>query len=159
MKISDPVKSLKGVGDKTALMFEKIKVMTIEDLLRLAPRNYLRFDEPVDIDETVVGNRVAIRASVQTYVDVKKIRKLTLVSCMVSDGTGSVKLVWFNSPFLKQVFHIGQSFIFVGNLSVRGNLLVMEHPEYYTEKQYEELKSTLQPIYPLTTGLSNKVVT
>lgn len=159
MKISDPVKSLKGVGDKTALMFEKIKVMTIEDLLRLAPRNYLSFDEPVDIDETVVGNRVAIRASVQTYVDVKKIRKLTLVSCMVSDGTGSVKLVWFNSPFLKQVFHIGQSFIFVGNLSVRGNLLVMEHPEYYTEKQYEELKSTLQPIYPLTTGLSNKVVT
>lgn len=159
MNITDSVDSLKGVGPKTAGLFAKLKVNTIDDLLRFYPRNYLSYDEPCDIAEARVGERVAIEATIQTYVDVKKIRKLTLVTCMVKDGTGAVKLVWYNSPFLKQVFHIGQSYIFVGNLSVRNNQLTMEHPEYYTHAQYEDMKSTMQPIYPLTMGLSNKTVT
>lgn len=159
MNITDNVTSLKGVGSKTAALFSKIKVNTIEDLLKLYPRNYLSYDEPVDIDEAELGKRVAIRASIGSYVDVRKMRRLTLVTCQVRDVTGNVKLVWYNSPFLKQVFHIGQTFIFVGSISVRNGQLVMEHPEYYTETNYEKLKASMQPVYPLTEGLSNKVVT
>lgn len=159
MHIKEPIDGLKGIGPKTALLFEKLKVFTIEDLLKLYPRTYLSYDKPIDIREAEIGKRVTIKASVQSYVEIKKVRSLTLVTCMVKDGTGNVKLVWYNSPFLKQVFHIGQTFIFVGTISVRKHQLVMEHPEYYTAKQYEKLISSLQPVYPLTEGLSNKVVT
>ena len=159
MKITDRVDSLKGIGPKTAGLFAKLNVNTVDDLLRFYPRNYLRYDEPCDIADARIGERVAVEGTIQTYVDVKKIRKLTLVTCMVNDGTGVIKLVWYNSPFLKQVFHIGQSFIFVGTLSVRNNQLTMEHPEYYTASQYSDMQSTMQPIYPLTVGLSNKTVT
>ncbi|MGN0154583.1 MAG: ATP-dependent DNA helicase RecG [Lachnospiraceae bacterium] len=159
MNIHDTIDSLKGVGPKTAALFGKLKVHTIEDLIKLYPRTYLSYDEPVDIQDAEIGNRVTIRASVQSYVDVKKVRSLTLVTCMVKDGTGTVKLTWYNSPFLKQVFHIGQTFIFVGTLAIRNHQLVMEHPEYYTLQQYETMISSLQPVYPLTEGLSNKVVT
>ena len=159
MKITDSVDSLKGVGPKTAALFAKLKVNTIDELLRFYPRNYLSYDEPCDIADARAGERVAIEGTVQTYVDIKKIRKLTLVTCVVKDGTGTVKMVWYNSPFLKQVFHVGQSFVFVGNLSIRNNQLTMEHPEYYTMEQYRKMKSTLQPVYPLTEGLSNKTVT
>ncbi len=159
MYISDKVDSLKGIGPKTAVLFEKLNVETIDDLLRLYPRNYLSFDEPIAIGEAEIGRRVTIKASIQSYVDVKKVRSLTLVTCMVKDGSGSVKLTWYNSPFLKQVFHIGQTFLFVGVITIRNHQLVMEHPEYYTVQQYEKLQSSLQPVYPLTEGLSNKVVT
>ncbi|MDE6761207.1 MAG: ATP-dependent DNA helicase RecG [Lachnospiraceae bacterium] len=159
MHIKEPIDSLKGIGPKTALLFGKLKVYTIEDLLKLYPRNYLSYEEPVDVQEAEIGKRVTIKASIQSYVDIKKVRSLTLVTCTVKDGTGSVKLVWYNSPFLKQVFHIGQTFIFVGTIVIRNHQLVMEHPEYYTAKQYETLISSLQPIYPLTEGLSNKIVT
>lgn len=159
MDIKERVESLKGIGPKTAALFEKLQVYTIEDLLRLYPRNYLSYEEPVGIDEVEIGKRVTIKASIQSYVDVKKIRSLTLVTCLVKDGTGTVKLVWYNSPFLKQVFHIGQTFIFVGTVTVRNNQLTMEHPEYYTMQQYDKMISSLQPVYPLTEGLSNKVVT
>ena len=159
MDINDNIDSLKGVGPKTAGLFAKLKVNTIDQLLRFYPRNYLSYADPCDIAEASIGERTAIEATIGTYVDIKKIRKLTLVTCMAKDGTGAVKLVWYNSPFLKQMLHIGQSFIFVGNLSVRNNQLTMEHPEYYTKTQYEKLKSTMQPIYPLTAGLSNKTVT
>lgn len=159
MKITDRVDSIKGVGPKTAILFEKLKISTIGDLLRFYPKNYLSYENPVDIDEAQLGVRVAICATIQSYVDIRKVRNLKLVTCTVKDGTGAVKLVWYNSPFLKQVFHIGQTYIFVGTLSVRGIQLQMEHPEYYTPMQYEKLKSSLQPVYPLTEGLSNKMVT
>lgn len=159
MKITDRIDALKGVGSKTAALFEKLKVYTIEDLIRMYPRNYLSYDEPVDIGAAEIGGRITIQASIQSYVNVKKIRSLTLVTCQVKDGTGTVKLTWYNSPFLKQVFHIGQTFVFVGTLAVRNNQLVMEHPEYYTPAQYEKMISSLQPVYPLTEGLSNKMVT
>lgn len=159
MQINDRIDSLKGIGPKTAALFEKRNVFTIEDLIKFYPRNYLSYDEPVDILKAEMGKRVAIKASVQSYVDIKKVRSLKLVTCMVKDGTGSIKMVWYNSPFLKQVFHIGQTFIFVGSISVRNHQLQMEHPEYYTLQQYEKLISSLQPVYSLTEGLSNKIVT
>ena len=159
MNINDRIDSLKGIGPKTAVLFDKLKVHTIDDLLRLYPRTYLSYDEPVDIKEAEIGTRVTIKATIQSYVDVKKIRNLKLVTCMVKDGTGAVKLTWFNSPFLKQVFHIGQTYYFVGTISIRNHQRVMEHPEYYTQTQYVEKVASLQPVYPLTEGLSNKVVT
>lgn len=158
MQIYEQIDSLKGIGPKTAVLFEKLKVYTIEDLLKLYPRNYLSYDEPVPVSEAEPGKRVAIKAVIQSYVDIKKVRSLKLVTCTVKDGTGSVKMIWYNSPFLKQVFHIGQTFIFVGTISIRNHQLQMEHPEYYTLPQYEKLIASLQPVYPLTEGLSNKTV-
>lgn len=159
MKLEDKIDSIKGVGPKTAVLFEKLKVNTIKDLLKLYPRTYLSYSEPVDIEDAKIGQRVAIKAQIQSYVEIKRIRSLKLVTCTVKDITGSVKLTWFNSPFLKQVFHIGQTFVFVGSLSKRKNQLTMEHPEYYTMEQYGRLIASLQPVYPLTEGLSNKMVT
>lgn len=158
MELDENVVKLKGIGPKTAALFEKMKVNTINDLLRLYPRNYLSYEEPIDIADAEFGRRVAVKAVIQSYVEVKKIRSLTLVTCMVKDGSKSLKLTWFNSPFLKQVFHIGQSFVFVGTIMIKNHQLTMEHPEYYTVQQYEKLKASLQPVYPLTEGLSNKTV-
>ncbi len=159
MNISDSVATIKGVGPKTVALLGKLNIYTIKDLLLFYPRTYLRYDEPVSVREAQVGERVAIRANIQSYVDIKRVRSIKIVSCMAKDMTDSVKLTWFNSPFLKQVFHIGQTYIFVGVLSVRNHQLVMEHPEYYTETQYRNLIASLQPVYSLTEGLSNKTIT
>ena len=159
MNISDSVATIKGVGPKTVALLGKLNIYTIKDLLLFYPRTYLRYDEPVPVRAAKVGERVAIRANIQSYVDIKSVRSIKIVSCMAKDMSGSVKLTWFNSPFLKQVFHIGQTYIFVGVLSVRNHQLVMEHPEYYTETQYRNLIASLQPVYSLTEGLSNKTIT
>lgn len=159
MNITDPIGKMKGVGPKTAALFAKLNIYTIEDLIRFYPRTYLSYTEPVELSEAETGERVAIRANIQSYVDIKKVRNLRLVTCMAKAAGGSVKLLWYNCTFLKQVFHIGQTYIFVGNLTIRNHQLVMEHPEYYTEQQYAALIATMQPVYPLTEGLSNKVVT
>lgn len=158
MQLGDSVSKIKGVGDKTSTLFHKLGVDTVEDLIHLYPRYYLSYEEPVDIGALKAGERAAIRASVASYVEVKRVRSLTLVTCMVKDITGAVKLTWFNMPYLRNAFHIGQEFIFVGTVTAKGAALVMEHPEYYSPEKYAALTRTRQPVYPLTERLSNKLV-
>ncbi len=158
MRLTDSIDELKGIGDKTKALYRKLKINTIEDLLEHYPRTYLKYDEPVDIAEAPVGERVAIRATVNSYVELKKMRTLTVASFQAKDYTGSLKLVWFNAPFIKKVFHIGQTFVFVGTITIRNYQKVMEHPEYYSEAQYLEKRKELQPVYPLTEGLTNKKI-
>lgn len=156
MKLTDSISEIKGIGEKTTALYRKLKINTIENLLEHYPRYYLTYEEPVDIAEVPIGQRVAIRATVNSYVEMKKMRTLTVSTFTAKDYTGSIKMVWFNSPFIKKVFHVGQTFIFVGTVTIRNYQKVMEHPEYYTEAKYLEKRKELQPVYPLTEGLTNQ---
>ncbi len=155
MQLSDSIEEIKGIGEKTAALYHKLKVNTIENLLEYYPRYYLSYEEPVDIEAVPIGERVAIRATVNSYVELVRKRTLTVASFLAKDYTGSIKMTWFNSPFIKKVFHIGQTYIFVGTVSIKNHQKVMEHPEYYTEAKYLEKRKELQPVYPLTDGLTN----
>lgn len=156
MKLTDSISEIKGIGEKTTALYRKLKINTIENLLEHYPRYYLTYEEPVDIAEVPIGQRVAIRATVNSYVEMKKMRTLTVSTFTAKDYTGSIKMVWFNSPFIKKVFHVGQTFIFVGTVTIRNYQKVMEHPEYYTEAKYLEKRKELQPVYSLTEGLTNQ---
>lgn len=156
MQLTDSIDHIKGIGEKTTALYRKLKIYTIENLLEHYPRYYLTYGEPVTIADVPIGERVAIRATVNSYVEIKKMRTLNVVTFMAKDYTGSIKMLWFNSPFIKKVFHIGQTYIFVGTVTVRNYQKVMEHPEYYTEANYLEKRKELQPVYPLTEGLTNK---
>lgn len=156
MQLTDSIDNIKGIGEKTTALYRKLKINTIENLLEHYPRYYLTYEEPVDIAEAPVGERVAVRATVNSYVEVKKLRTLNVTTFMTKDYTGSLKMLWFNSPYIKKVFHVGQTYIFVGTITIRNYQKVMEHPEYYTEAKYLEKRKELQPVYPLTEGLTNK---
>lgn len=156
MNLSDNITSIKGIGDKTAGAFARLGVYTVNDLIHTYPRNYLTYGEPVDIADTVVGERQAVCAVVSSYVDVRKVRSLSLTNMTVKDSTGNMKITWFNSPFLRSVFHKGDAYIFVGTVKVKNNMRVMEMPEYYKMSVYEGMRQEMQPVYPLTHGLSNK---
>lgn len=156
MLLSDGMDTVKGVGEKTASLYHKLNIDTIEDLLEHYPRYYLRYEHPVDIEAVRIGERTAIRATVNSYVEVVKKRTLTVSSFIAKDYTGQVKMTWFNSPYIKKTFHVGQTYIFVGKITIRNYQKVMEHPECYTEAKYLEKIKELQPVYGLTAGLTNK---
>ena len=51
MDLSSPIIKLKGIGDKTAKIFEKLNIFTVEDVLFHFPRNYFRYPEAITIEE------------------------------------------------------------------------------------------------------------
>jgi len=158
MNLLDDITLIKGIGDKTASSFHKLGVYTINDLIHTFPSNYLTYDEPINIAQTVIGERCAVQAIISSYVDVRKVRNLTITNIVVKDSTGNIKITWFNSPFLRNVLHKGDTFIFVGTVKNKNNMRVMEMPEYYKPAVYSDMMQEMQPVYPLTNGLSNKII-
>lgn len=158
MNLNDNITSIKGIGEKTAASFSRLGVHTVYDLIHTFPRNYLSYGEVMDIKDTVVGERQSVCAIVSSYVDVRKVRSLTLTNFTIKDSTGNIKVTFFNCPFLRNVFHKGDTYVFVGTIKIKNNMRVMEMPEYYKLAVYESMKQEMQPVYSLTNGLSNKTI-
>ena len=158
MKLNDNITSIKGIGEKTAAAFLRLGVNTVNDLIHMYPRNYLSYGELTDIKDTAPGERQSVCGLITTYIDTRKVRSLTLTNFTIKDSTGNIKVTFFNSPFLRNVFHKGDTYVFVGTVKIKNNMRVMEMPEYYKLQAYEGMRQEMQPVYSLTAGLSNKTI-
>ena len=152
------LRELKGVGEKTEKLFQKIGITTTDDLLHYYPRNYDASEEPEEIGSLKENTVAAIRATITTGVYVNKIRNLQVISITVADTTGRLAVAWFNAPYLKNTLKKGSCFILRGKVSRKKGRLEMEHPEIFTPAAYEEVLHSMQPIYGLTAGLTNKLI-
>ncbi|MCI6303224.1 MULTISPECIES: ATP-dependent DNA helicase RecG [unclassified Blautia] len=156
--MSTSLRTLKGVGEKTEKLFAKIGVTDIESLLSYYPRNYDAYEEPVEIQSLEEGAIVAISATIITGVYVNQVRNLQVITTTAADLTGKIAVTWFNAPYLRSTIRKGSRFILRGRIARKQGKLQMEHPEIFTPAAYEEILHSLQPIYGLTSGLSNKTI-
>lgn len=158
MVLGDSVKTIKGIGDKTAGMMAKLGINTISDLLKYYPRTYISYEDPVDVGGLQTGMRQSVRAVINSRVEVRKVRGLTISIVYAKDYSGTIKLMWFNCPFLRNFFHIGQEFVFSGEVSCKGNVITMTQPEYYTPDKYQALSHVWQPVYTVSPGITSKTI-
>lgn len=159
MKETESIRVLKGVGEKTEKLFQKIGVVQVGDLLRYYPRDYDIFKEAESIGTLKDQEKGAIIGTITGNIDVKRVRNLTVISTVIADVTGKCRLTWFNMPFLRNTLKRGMTMVFRGKMAVRNNQRVMEQPEIYTPAAYQQKLNSMQPIYALTAGLTNNLVT
>lgn len=154
-----PVNRIKGVGEKTAALFGKINVYTVDDLIRHYPRDYETYDAPVSIRETSPGNVQAVYGQITAIPNVKKVRNLSILNAILKDDNGdSIQLTFFNMPFLKKVLKPGGFYLFRGLVQQRGTHKFMEQPRMFTWDEYRQKSGRLLPRYALTKGLTNQTV-
>ncbi len=158
MEANDRIKTIKGIGDKTEQLFRKLGIETIQDLIEHYPRGYEEFERPVPIVSIREGNTCAIEASITMTPKVKKVRNLQIVNVQVKDSTTAMFLTWFNMPFLQKSLRSGYHYIFRGKVIRKNGILVMEQPGIYQREDYYKLLKVLQPIYPLTEGITNAAI-
>ena len=158
MKITE----LKGIGEKYAQLLGRLSVYTVEDLVGLYPRDYEMYQEPAFISTLspdYENTNVVIDGVVSKKIDVYHTGKLAVISTFINDENGDrIKCTWFNMPFLKSSLKLGMRYIFRGRFVIKNGIKILEQPQMYTRSQYSEIEGTMQPIYPLTKGLSNKTV-
>ena len=154
-----PLRDLKGVGEKTEKLFQKIGITTTEELLHYYPRNYEAYEEPVAIHNAPEEKIIALRGTIVTGIYMNQARNLQILSATIADESGRLPVTWFNAPYLRSTLKKGSVFIFRGKISRKKGKLQMEHPEIFTPAAYEEIVHSLQPVYGLTAGLSNKTIT
>ena len=159
MNDKTPLRELKGVGEKTEKLFQKIGITTAEELLRYYPRTYDVYEEPVEIASAQEDMTVSIRATISTSIYINQTRNLQVLTTTVADASGRLPVAWFNAPYLRGTLKKGSVFILRGKITRKKGRLQMEHPEIFTPAAYEEIVHSMQPVYGLTKGLSNKAIT
>ena len=159
---------VKGIGEKTEKLFQKLGVCTTDDLIEFYPRNYDMYQAPIRVCELDNQSVAAFRCVIVTTPVIRQVRKLSILILNVKDEDGeNITVKWYNMPFLKNKFRIGQHYVFRGKVSNnnfygkdRNNgKITLEQPEIYLPEEYAGKQGALSPIYRLTEGLSNKIVT
>lgn len=160
MELLSPVDTIKGVGEKTTKLLNKLGVYTIEDILLFFPRTYLIYPETTKPNNDAVGSLISIEGRMKSSPRVFKSRnRMDILSATVYVEDISVDLVWFNSNYIKNTFEPGKNYIFYGRLMYDGGQYKISQPDVFIKEKYEEVKKQLLPIYHLTKGLSNNLVT
>ena len=156
--MDSPITSIKGIGEKTATLFHRVGVHTVGELLSYYPRTYEVYEEPVTFANLKTEQTQAVTGFVKKTPSVSKAKRYAITTVVLEEFGEYLHLTWFNMPFLKNTLIPGNSYIFRGRVQKKKNRLVMEQPEYFTPEAYVEKLNTMQPIYGLTAGLSNKTV-
>ena len=154
----EPVTSLKGIGEKTAGLFARLGVYTVEDLLHDYPRAYDAYEEPVPVGKLQENTTAAVAGQLLKTASVRRFKNIQVIVATVKDMTGSLQLTWYNMPYLRNTLQMGQFLVFRGRAVKKGGRLTMEQPEIFPPEAYEAVRDSMQPIYGQTKGLGNKAI-
>ncbi|MCF0122073.1 MAG: ATP-dependent DNA helicase RecG [Lachnospiraceae bacterium] len=154
----ESLRTLKGIGEKIEKLFAKSGVTNLNQLLHYYPRDYDFYKQTVaigmlkDKEKNAVFGRIVHQGKVQNY------NKQSITILHLEDETGKLQIIWFHMPFLKNILKKGRNYIFRGRVLMKNGRKTMEHPEIFTIEGYAKIQKKFRPVYPLTTGLTNKMV-
>src|SRR3989339_1351210 len=156
--ISTPVQYLKGVGPRLAKILSKLGIHTIEDLIYYFPRDYEDRRNISQISKLrIPEEKVFVKGTIAHVENQKKPGRLSILKVTLQDISGSIKLIFFNQPFLLKVFYPGVALLVSGKVefnSYEGAFQLV--PRDWEIDEGEPLK--IVPVYNLTEGLFAKTL-
>lgn len=158
MTLADEITSLKGIGEKTAKYYQKLGIRTVSDLILYFPRNYEAFENVVEPDENHIGVMTSVSCRICKLPQTVHIKKLTITNIQTICCEKPFKITFFNMPYIKNVYKLNQVYIFRACLKKNKTGYFMEQPKMYHEEEYNEKIGHLQPIYPITNGISSNAI-
>ncbi|KAB2834581.1 MAG: hypothetical protein F9K51_01620 [Candidatus Dadabacteria bacterium] len=162
-----PIQFIKGVGPRLASVLKKKGIEAVGDALYFFPRIYEDRRTIKKISELRPGTRETVTGKIMLAGRVGA-RRRSLYQITVSDGTGTLTLLWFrfSEEYLRNAYKKGASVILTGDVGVgyRGELQIV-HPRPEDIEVIEEGEdidedhlhfNRIVPIYPLTEGLKQR---
>ena len=158
LNINSPVADLNGVGPARSNQLEKLGINTLHDLIFNFPRMYEERGNVLPIIEADLENSYGFILTVATEVKTSATKNgLRISKFRAFDETGVIEIVFFNSPYVKDHFHLGSRFRFWGKLTLSKNSLQLINPKHEAYVEGIDLLDYV-PVYSLTQGLSSKYV-
>jgi ATP-dependent DNA helicase RecG len=157
MKLSTQLSELKGVGPKTAMIFKRLGLDTVSNLLEYYPRKYEDYSK-IQLIGSIKPGPVTIKVKIK-QVSGKYIRGgLHITEAVASDDTGSVRLVWFNQPYRSANIKRDEIYFVSGLFELRNNRLSITNPSMELESAFPLNTARIVPIYKETKGLSSNQI-
>jgi len=166
LKLSSDISLVAGIGPRSKLLYQRLGIHTVGDLLKHLPMRYERHLDEGSIAQAdaMVGAEdgsksagvIAVRGEIATLRVQPGPRPR--VEATLEDETGRVRLVWFNAPWLKQKIHAGATGLVQGEVKRFRGYLEMVNPKWTPldgAPERESFDARLRPIYPATEDLAS----
>lgn len=151
------IRSIKGIGPKTALLLNKLNIFSIEDLITYFPRAYEDRISLKPISSLINGEDAAVTGGV-SIIDKDRYSQSGkhITRIILKNETGYIVGVWYNQKFIKKNFKIGEQFLFYGKITKLYGETQIINPQY--EKIEGEIQGNIAPVYSSTKNLSQKTI-
>ncbi|HVX12812.1 MAG TPA: ATP-dependent DNA helicase RecG [Pirellulales bacterium] len=153
--LATPVQFVKGVGPQRAELLERLGLRTARDVVFFFPRDYQDLNELAGVADLVEGNLTRLRGTVEEVDQRVSAAGNRVLGILLAVEQGRVRLIWFNSPFHRERFRLGEQLLVTGKPKSNGGVWEFTHPQVQTlDTDEQESGARLLPVYPLTEGLS-----
>ena len=156
--LSIKARYLKGVGPRKMKFLSRLGIDTVEDLLYYIPRRYEDRSKIKRVAEAKPGRFETIKVKVLAFGDRTTRKGMNIFKVAMGDSTGVIHAIWFNQPYMKDKFKIGQELVLYGKVEGR-NCFQITNPEYELlagTKEDSAHIGRIVPVYPLTEDLSQR---
>jgi ATP-dependent DNA helicase RecG len=149
--------TIPGIGPKSASILKKLGLQTLGDLLWHLPRRYDDYTQLKTINRLWYGDEVTIIATVEE-LHTRSVRngQLKLVEAVVGDGTGQLRVTWFNQIWIANRLKPGRPLVLSGRVEQYLGRLTMNNPEWEPLERQQLHTNRIVPVYPLTAGVTAK---
>lgn len=160
MDIHSAITEIKGVGSKTKELFGKMGVYTVGDILLHFPRNYIKYPAAEEFQEAKLneGEMMAVLAQVQRTPLVRNSGRMPVTLLELESEEKRLQFIWYRMPYIKNMLVPGKWYVFYGKITRKNRQYAMEQPEIYELEKYKEKEQQLLPVYSLTSGISNNLM-
>jgi ATP-dependent DNA helicase RecG len=152
-----PLTTISGIGPKSAETLARLGLETLGDLLWYLPRRYDDYSQLKTINRLWYGEEVTIIGTVQE-IHLRPIRggTMKLIDAIVSDGSGALRVTWFNQPWIAQQLTPGRPVVLSGRVDQYLGKLTMNSPEWEPLERQQLHTNRIVPVYGLTSGVTPK---
>ena len=157
MELHSPVTDVKGVGEELAKKLAVLGVKTVGELIDYLPRRYEDYSEVVSIRDTKPGP-VTIKAVVKQASGRYVRRGMHLTEAVVSDDSGSMRIIWFNQPYRAQGLKTGAEYYFSGLFELSHQHMQMTSPSAELVSDFQVNTARIVPVYRETKGITSKQI-
>ena len=157
MDWSSPVSALKGIGEQREKKLARLGIYTMEDLLTHYPREYKDRSQIIKIADLPLEEPATFLAEIREEGQNSRHGRLVYTRMKVYDETGSVGVLWYNQPYMKNALKKGEWYLFSGKLQKKYGRKEVLSPEW--ERIGENFAGgRILPVYPSVEGLSQKML-
>lgn len=156
MELTTPIREVKGVGEKTEGLLQKMGVYTVGDILLHFPRDYVKYPQAAQINELHEGEMAAVIVQIGKPAVMRRTRAMT-ITVLKSEYEGrAFEAIWFRLPYIANGLKKGKTVILYGRVTGKNGTWHMEQPALFSPEDYAAIEGSMQPVYALTRGITNR---
>jgi len=154
-----PITVISGIGKKYSQTLANLDLTIVNDLLYNFPNRYEDYSKLLPINRLKYGESLSIIGTVETVSHKKtKNKNLNITEIVLTDGTGFLRAIWFNKPYLVDKFDKGDQLLLSGKIDMYLGRLSMSNPEWEPLEKEHLHTNRILPVYPLTTSLTQRIM-